>query len=328
MKIFYLTLLIVFPLVILACEQTAPTNTDSTYTCPMHPQIKRDAPGQCPICGMDLVKVSSNPTDHTNHTESENEKNTLHINPRYVQNIGVVTEKVTKRPLSHEILAAGKVAHDEKLWIAQNEYLEALKLQDKSLIKASETKLKFMGLSEAWIQNLRQKKSADASLHLPEKEIGTFFEISIYQNDANNIHEGLSVEIIDTQNNFLTNSKIISIAELVDMESRLLRVLTQSDEHLALKPNSFVQGKILVPLGEQLSVSKEAILFNGDHNMVYVMKNPGVFEPRMVTLGELAGDYYAVADGLLENDVVVTNGHFLIDSEAQVKMRGAAKHQH
>ncbi|TYZ07218.1 efflux RND transporter periplasmic adaptor subunit [Hymenobacter lutimineralis] len=26
------------------------------YTCPMHPQIIRDKPGQCPICGMDLVK--------------------------------------------------------------------------------------------------------------------------------------------------------------------------------------------------------------------------------------------------------------------------------
>ena len=27
-----------------------------TYTCPMHPQIIKDAPGSCPICGMDLVK--------------------------------------------------------------------------------------------------------------------------------------------------------------------------------------------------------------------------------------------------------------------------------
>ncbi|WP_018622800.1 efflux RND transporter periplasmic adaptor subunit [Spirosoma luteum] len=26
------------------------------YTCPMHPQIVQDAPGSCPICGMDLVK--------------------------------------------------------------------------------------------------------------------------------------------------------------------------------------------------------------------------------------------------------------------------------
>ena len=26
------------------------------YTCPMHPEIVRDAPGNCPICGMTLVE--------------------------------------------------------------------------------------------------------------------------------------------------------------------------------------------------------------------------------------------------------------------------------
>ena len=26
------------------------------YTCPMHPQIRKDKPGNCPICGMTLVK--------------------------------------------------------------------------------------------------------------------------------------------------------------------------------------------------------------------------------------------------------------------------------
>jgi P-type Cu+ transporter len=32
---------------------TSPT-TNVEYTCPMHPQIVRDAPGFCPICGMAL----------------------------------------------------------------------------------------------------------------------------------------------------------------------------------------------------------------------------------------------------------------------------------
>ena len=27
------------------------------WTCSMHPQIRRDGPGSCPICGMDLVPV-------------------------------------------------------------------------------------------------------------------------------------------------------------------------------------------------------------------------------------------------------------------------------
>jgi P-type Cu+ transporter len=34
--------------------QTAPVAAGSEYTCPMHPQIIRDKPGSCPICGMAL----------------------------------------------------------------------------------------------------------------------------------------------------------------------------------------------------------------------------------------------------------------------------------
>ena len=30
------------------------------YTCPMHPQIIRNQPGKCPICGMELVKKEAN----------------------------------------------------------------------------------------------------------------------------------------------------------------------------------------------------------------------------------------------------------------------------
>lgn len=47
-----------------AAEQGAPPPGDATvYTCPMHPEIVRDAPGNCPICGMKLVpkKPSAKP---------------------------------------------------------------------------------------------------------------------------------------------------------------------------------------------------------------------------------------------------------------------------
>ena len=33
-------------------ERKAPAGT--VWTCPMHPEIRRDAPGSCPICGMAL----------------------------------------------------------------------------------------------------------------------------------------------------------------------------------------------------------------------------------------------------------------------------------
>ncbi len=41
-----------------AATPSAPAGKGATYTCPMHPQIVREAPGECPICGMALVPVA------------------------------------------------------------------------------------------------------------------------------------------------------------------------------------------------------------------------------------------------------------------------------
>ncbi len=38
-------------------EQNVPLTASNQYTCPMHPEIVRDEPGSCPICGMDLVPI-------------------------------------------------------------------------------------------------------------------------------------------------------------------------------------------------------------------------------------------------------------------------------
>lgn len=38
---------------------TKPAEPAAGYTCPMHPSVKAPGPGKCPICGMDLVPISS-----------------------------------------------------------------------------------------------------------------------------------------------------------------------------------------------------------------------------------------------------------------------------
>lgn len=37
-------------------KASADSLTKTEYTCSMHPQVKKDASGKCPVCGMDLVK--------------------------------------------------------------------------------------------------------------------------------------------------------------------------------------------------------------------------------------------------------------------------------
>ena len=39
------------------------------WTCSMHPQIRADKPGQCPICGMDLIPLNSlSPDEEANRS--------------------------------------------------------------------------------------------------------------------------------------------------------------------------------------------------------------------------------------------------------------------
>jgi Cu(I)/Ag(I) efflux system membrane fusion protein len=42
-----------------AADEHALAHADPAYRCPMHPDVVRDEPGQCPVCGMDLVPAGA-----------------------------------------------------------------------------------------------------------------------------------------------------------------------------------------------------------------------------------------------------------------------------
>lgn len=42
-----------------ARETSAPAPSTDTYSCPMHPRVRQAGPGECPICGMDLIPAAS-----------------------------------------------------------------------------------------------------------------------------------------------------------------------------------------------------------------------------------------------------------------------------
>ena len=79
------------------------------YTCPMHPEIIRDAPGKCPICGMDLVKKES---DGKKNVEVELASLVKPTNEFVVSAIPVTT--IQKREEQIEIEALGNIAYDTR----------------------------------------------------------------------------------------------------------------------------------------------------------------------------------------------------------------------
>jgi len=86
-----------------------------------------------------------------------------------------------------------------------------------------------------------------------------------------------------------------------------------------LKPDMFVNVKLRVNQGRQLTVPEDAVLDTGTQQYVFVDKGEGYFEPRLIRVGAQAGGYYGIKEGLKEGEKVATAANFILDSESRLK---------
>lgn len=198
------------------------------YTCPMHPQIIKDQPGQCPICGMTLVE---NKNDGKSIRDSDL---TFLLKPtnKYVLST-IKTIRPQEKELPVEFMATGNIAYDtrlintvsarvsgriEKLYVKykfqpvskgdklmdiyskdlvteQENYIFLLNNDNgnKAIITAAENKLMLMGLN----------KEQAAELKTSKKVVQT---ISIYSSYSGHLHDLSNMK----QGNGMNNSKEIN----------------------------------------------------------------------------------------------------------------------
>lgn len=81
--------------------------------------------------------------------------------------------------------------------------------------------------------------------------------------------------------------------------------------------------EIVVERGMYLAIPNEAIIEEGDEQIVYMEHSPGQYMPMAIETG-LKGELYAqVVKGLSEGDRVVTFGSFFIDAEHKLRNSGS-----
>ena len=195
----------------------------SHYTCSMHPSVRKEGPGKCPICNMDLVPV----------TREQAEGGGVVITPERQQLIGVQTSIVAPRPVETEIRAVGRIAFDEtrfedvtvkyggyigrlyveetgqpvrkgqtlftlyspELYAAQQEYLVALASQraaqgtavpDRAdyLVRAARQKLRLWDVSESQVRQLASSGQADQQIAVPAPASGYVVEKDVVEGAA------------------------------------------------------------------------------------------------------------------------------------------------
>ncbi len=303
------------------------------WTCSMHPEVKAETEGNCPICGMALLPVY------------EKESSTsLHLQERDMELAGIKIVPVVRLHLYREIAAFGAVAYDPALVIAQDEYLNALAMSDalddadsmtveraRTMVEKSLYKLRLLGMDASEIQALETTRQVATSLVLPEHE--TWVYADVYESTIEWIHKGQSVMVTSHAHpGDVFEGRIVGINPTLNSETRSIKVRIRLTNHeMKLRPGMYVDVKIQAHYGAGthdavLAIPRDAVLDTGNQTIVWVYIGDGNFEPRVVRVGPVAvayndnrgSYYYPVMNGLKEKNLVVTNGNFLIDSERKI----------
>lgn len=242
---------------------------------------------------------------------------------------------------------------------AQNEYLIALNnsSSNNSLLKAAKKKLEIFGLTQDQIQTLDRTKEISLSLTyfspfsgtVIEKKVqegvyvnegstiydvadlSTLWNISeVYENDLSNVKIGSPVKLhLRAYPSQEFNGRVTFIYPVINSQTRTVKVRSEfSSYNGKLKPQMYGETIFSNNGSQGLLVPADAVVIAGKRSVVWTKTGDGMFEARLVQMGNRFGDKYQIISGLKEGDVIAATGGFLIDSESQLKTGMPAGHQH
>ena len=252
-------------------KKTKQAASEIKYTCPMHPQIVEDHPGSCPICNMDLVKITAQKSNKgLTLSESQialanvktitigegNFNNSKLLNARLVTNptnTQVVSSKFSGRVDRLYFREAGqKIAkgqalfqiYSEDLLSLQKDYLLNFKQQNafpseviyKKLTEAAKNKLSLYGYSSQQIKQLNTVNKTSPYITVYAPDSGLIKEISIVEGQY--VTEGMSLITIENLNNLWLE------ADVYPSEIKNIKVGTPIKIEVAGFANEPIQSKI------------------------------------------------------------------------------------
>ena len=315
------------------------------YQCPMHPNIISDKPGNCPICGMRLVKVegiSSEVSGIQDHA-------TIRITSERRQLIGLTTSAAEERELKTTLHVAGHVAYNPDLYDTFGEYREAFEAYRKTrkssnpvareradeIMKLAELKLRLAGFSKQQMEQVMFASGGyqyfSSGVFVPPNldlaEGAVWVNADVYEPDSEHVEAGQKISLTaPALPGEIFYGEVKTVDPVFNAMTRIARVRLEVLHQDKLKPGMTADVGIEVPLGRKLSVSSNAIFNTGQNQLVFVDRGNGEIQPRQVRAGSYADGYYEILSGLEAGEKVVDSATFLVDSES--RMRAAVESFH
>ncbi len=142
----------------------------------------------------------------------------------------------------------------------------------------------------------------------------------IPQSDLQRVEVGQSAQITPLQGEAYVDGRIDFIYPTFDARTRTGQVRIVADNAGGqLRPGAFADVEFDAQADQQLAIPSEAVLRDQSGAYVILSLGEGRFEPRAVETGLVSDGYTAISAGLLEGDIVVASGQFLIDSESRLR---------
>lgn len=201
-----------------ATEHEQGEGTEQIWTCAMHPQIRQNKPGKCPLCGMDLIPLKTSGSG-----DETIDPNAIQLSKEAVALANIQTTAISRQNPVKDIQLYGTIQVDERLSqsqtssingrieklavnftgesvrqgqtiatiyspelsSAQQELLEAAKMQSEqpALIQAAREKLRLWKLTDEQIARIEQSEAVSALVEIKANTSGIVVGKKVNQGD-------------------------------------------------------------------------------------------------------------------------------------------------
>ncbi len=147
-------------------------------------------------------------------------------------------------------------------------------------------------------------------------------EADVYEADLSRVTTGQRVSVTSAAlPGVELNGTVAFIQPNVDGASRATRVRIElPNKGMRLKPDMFVAVKLFGSAGiPSINLPASAVVDRGLRQFVWVQVADGSYAPRQVVVGSRSAGSVRVMSGIRPGEVVVVEGGFLLDSEAQLR---------
>jgi len=370
-----------------ASQQQAASGPASTgereilyWVAPMDPNFRRAEPGKSPM-GMDLLPVYAEDRD-----AAGSDQPALRISAAMRNNIGVKTATAQRSGLPRTLATVARVVPNEyrlghvhvrtEGWIeylsvhtegarveqgdvlfrfyapalvsAQQEYLQALQLQQTALIAAAAERLLALGLQPRQIDLLKQDREVLRLVDIRAPRDGFVLELNVrhgmYVTPALMIMSiadlssvWVEIDVPERQAGWIEAGQLARMTlasapgrewparvdyvyPTLRSESRTLRArLVFDNPELVFRPGMYANVRIDAGARDDVVVvPSQAVIRSGNQQRVILALGDGYFRPAQVRTGLESEGRVEILEGLSAGEKVVISSQFLIDSEASL----------